>query len=295
MLSLVTVLAVSAPAQAAGSHHRHHHHGGSGSTSGSGTGSGTGSPPPSIVVTASPNPLVETGPSLVMTVVQVEANPAFAGDMVNVSSQQLGNACELVYFVAFRGNGDNVNLTLDNDGNATVIMVGEDCAPGSDVIEADLMVAPFDTATTTLDVEPPVVTPAGVTGTPNPEVEVGTDDAVGNNDIGNSDVFAVFYVETDSVYAEQNVEISSAQLEASCLGGWVWISPNPTGSSLSGTGVITTGLYPQAQIDNDGNAVFGFWGRECAAGTSQVIADVEAGTNPTYVTSYTVEAPAPTV
>jgi len=49
----------------------------------------------------------------------------------------------------------------------------------------------------------------------------------------------------------------------------------------------------QAQIDNDGNAVFGFWGRECAAGTSQVIADVEAGTNPTYVTSYTVEAPAP--
>jgi hypothetical protein len=36
-------------------------------------------------------------------------------------------------------------------------------------------------------------------------------------------------------------------------------------------------------------------GRGCAAGTSAVIADVLAGTNPTYVTQFTVEAPTPTI
>jgi hypothetical protein len=44
-----------------------------------------------------------------------------------------------------------------------------------------------------------------------------------------------------------------------------------------------------------GNAVFGFFGSSCAAGTAQVIADVEAGSHPTYVLSYTVDPPAPTI
>lgn len=259
------------------------------------SGGGQGGQAAPMVVTASPNPLVETGSSLVMAVVQVEANPAFAGDNVVVSSSQLAAVCTVVYFIAFRGNfEENVILTLDDDGNATVELVGEDCAPGSSLIEADLMVAPFATALTTLQAQPPVVTPGGLTGYPNPEVEVGDTNAVGANDIGNSDVFAVFYVETSPVYAEQPVEIDSAQLDASCGGGWVWISPDPTGLSESGTG-INTGLEAQAVLDDDGNAVFGFWGKSCAAGTAQVIADVEAGTHTTYITSYTVEPPAPTI
>ena len=116
----------------------------------------------------------------------------------------------------------------------------------------------------------------------------------GNNDIGNSDIFAVFYVETSPVYAEQAVEIGSAQLEAGCGGGWVWISPNPNGLSESGTGV-NAGLEAQAILDDDGNAVFGFWGKSCAATTAEVIADVEAGSHPTYLTTYTVLPPAPTI
>ena len=288
---IVPLLGVSGVAQA--KPHHHHHRGGGGA--GGGTGKGTGSAPPTMVVTASPNPLVETGPSLVMTVVQVETSPSFAGDSVLVSSSQLSAACGVLYFVAFRGNfQENVILTLDNDGNATVEMIGEDCAPGTSLIEADLMVAPFYTATTTLVANPPVVTPPGLTGYPNPEVETGDTNGVGNNDIGNSDVFAVFSVETDPVYAEQFVEIDSAQLEASCLGGWVWISPNPGGLSRSGTGV-NPGLAPDAVLDDDGNAVFGFFGKSCAAGTWQVIADVEAGINSTYVSTYTVEPPAPTI
>ncbi|HXQ60849.1 MAG TPA: hypothetical protein VN796_00875 [Acidimicrobiales bacterium] len=282
----MTLLGVSGAAQAKTHPRHHHHHGGGGGTGGTG--------PPLMVVSASPNPVVDTG-GVIMTVVQVETNPSLAGDMVNVSSSQLADSCLLIYFVAYRGNfGENVDLTLDNEGNATVEIVGEDCAPGPSLIEADLVVAPYYTATTTLQVEPPVVSTPGVTGYPNPEVETGEDNGVGNNDIGNSDVFAVFEIEASPVYAEQTVEISSAQLEASCQGGWVWISPDPTGNSVSGTGV---NMQPPAQalLDDDGNAVFGFYGRSCAAGPSVVLADVAGGTNPTYVTTYTVSPPAPTI
>ena len=288
VLSLV-LLGFSGIAQAKAHPHPHRHHHGGGAAGGA-----TPPPAPTMVVTASPNPVVVTG-AVIMTVVQVETSPSFAGDEINVSSSQLAQSCLLVYFIPFRGNfGENVDLTLDGEGNATVEVVGEQCAQGSDVIDASMDVAPYYTAVTTLQVLPPVVTPAGVTGYPNPEVETGTDNGVGNNDIGNSDIFAVFEIETSPVYAEQSVEISSAQLEAACGEGWVWISPNPTGNSVSGTGV-NPNPPAQAILDDDGNAVFGFSGKSCAAGTFDVIADVEAGIHSTYVTTYTVTAPQPTI
>jgi hypothetical protein len=257
-------------------------------------GTGSGTTDPAMVVTASPDPVMETG-GVIMTVVQIETNPSFAGDQVEVSSTQLAASCETVYYVPFIGVvGELDFLTLDGDGNATAIIVGEQCDPGSDVIDADLVVAPYDTALTTLQVVPPNVTSPGVTGYPNNEVEVGDANGIGNNDIGNSDIFAVFEVETNPVYAEQQVDIDSAQLDASCGEEWTWISPNPTGLSRSGTGV-NLGLPADAILDDDGNAVFGFYGRSCAAGTADVIADVEAGTYPTYITTYTVDPPAPTI
>ena len=57
----------------------------------------------------------------------------------------------------------------------------------------------------------------------------------------------------------------------------------------SGTSVAT------GTLDDDGNAVFVFKGASCAAGDSVVTADVDAGTHPTYTTTFTVDAPAPTV
>jgi hypothetical protein len=47
--------------------------------------------------------------------------------------------------------------------------------------------------------------------------------------------------------------------------------------------------------DRNGNAVFIFMGQSCASGTSEVMADVLAGTHPTYVTDFTVDPPAPTM
>ena len=233
-----------------------------------------------LAVTVSPNPLVETGQSEVHAVVQVEACPSFAGDKVNIDTSQLATSCATVAFGTLQPGThpatDSIQVVLDDDGNVTVSLTGFNCAPGSSVIEADLTAAPYLTALTTLIAQPPIVTPTGVVGYPANEVETGDTTASGH-----SDVYAVFYVETDPVYAETTVEISSAQLAGRCLGGVTWTSNQGT----------FTGATATATLDDDGNAVFAFSGASCAAGTSTVIADVLAGTHVTYTSTYTIQPP----
>jgi hypothetical protein len=253
-----------------------------------GGGGSTGGPPPvtEIQVTVSPNPVVEAGVSEISAVIQVEAQPAFAGDPVFVYSQQLVNSCDDVDFYENEGNipseylGDSATIDLDNDGNATVLVDGYDCAPGSDLFEADLVDAPYYTATTTLTALPPNVTTAGLTAYPNPEVEVGDGTFTGSN------VYAVFYFEDNPVYAETPVEISSAQLTNRCLGGSDW------GAGVGGIGILNGA---ETIIDNDGNAVFVFQGISCAPGPSTVVADLEGGTHDTFTTSFTISSPTPTI
>src|ERR1700691_2058619 len=90
----------------------------SGAGSGSGTGTGSGSSP-AITVQIDPNPLVETGTSLVDAVIQVEFSPSFAGDAVTISSSQLEAACGgIIGFQSVTTAGlDNVQVILDDDGN----------------------------------------------------------------------------------------------------------------------------------------------------------------------------------
>ena len=280
---------------------------------GGGTGTGTGGgTAPLITVTVDPNPLVETGQSEVHAVVQVETNPSFAGDEVNIDSSQLEASClDGITFENLQGTGttempnvqdQRIDAVLDDDGNATVIMEGTDCAPGTSVVEADLEVAPFYTALATLTALPPGVTPEGLTGYPQSngsaqEVETGD-----TSTSGDSNVYAVFYVETNPVYAEQTVEISSSQLEGRCIEGWRWEAGNLNGVGV-GPGVVSpeygTGVNTETKastvLDDDGNAVFIFKGTSCAAGPSEVIADVLAGTHQTYTTMFTVNPPAPTI
>jgi uncharacterized membrane protein YgcG len=260
-----------------------------------GSGSGGGGAPPTMTAAVSPNPLVETGQSEIHAIIQVETSPLLAGAVVTIDSAQLAAVC--------MGGSEITNLqgtsfVLDGDGNATAVISGSDCAPGRDLVEADLKAAPYYTALTTLVVNPPVVTPTGVTGFPvtdGSQAEVETGDT---NASGDSDVYVVFYVETDPVYAEQPVEISSTQLQDRCLTFWAWQPGNggggsgASGSSASGSsggGMATTTL------DNDGNAVFLFEGMSCGAGGSLITAEVRAGTHPTYTTTYTVLPPVPTI
>jgi hypothetical protein len=267
---------------------------------GAGTGSGTGSAtPPPMTVQIDPNPLVETGQSYVLAIVQVETSPSFAGDPVEISSSQLQSACAGgAGFVGFDGGGPTETVTLDDDGNVTVYLYGLNCAPGTSVVEASLVVAPYYTALATLDALPPVVTTLGVTGYPQTsgtvsggEVETGdtsfTDDG--------SYVYGVFYVEADPVYAEQTVEISSPELQDRCGTDWGLESFNGAGSGGMGSTIFTPNTTATTTLDDDGNAVFLFEGASCAAGPSTVIADVEAGTHPTYTTTFSVLAPQPTI
>ena len=279
---------------------------------GSPSGGGTGGPPAQITVKVSPNPLVETGQSEIHAVIEVETLPSFAGDTVLIDSSQLIASCnggvtfENMQGVTTPGQfhivNNRIEAVLDDDGNATVVVDALDCAPGTSVVEADLEVAPFLTALTTLVALPPTVTPEGLTGFPQisgvaQEVETGD-----TSTSGDSNVYAVFYVETNPVYAEQTVEISSSQLEGRCILGWRWEAGNLNGVGL-GVGVnspvdgVGVNLRPHAStvLDDDGNAVFVFKGTSCASGPSQVIADVMAGTHQTYVTTFTVNPPAPTI
>jgi hypothetical protein len=272
---------------------------------GSSTGSGTGGAPNPFTIPIDPDPLVETSTSSVAAVIQVETSPSFAGDAVDVSSSQFVASCQTTGFAEpeettfeFSPTQLTIPLILDDDGNATATLLGEDCAPGSSVIEADLVVAPFDTALGTLTLNPPVVTPPGIFGYPTTsgtvttgEVETGDTEASGD-----SDVDAVFYVETDPVYAEQQVEISFNELEARCLAseGYALLPPGGLETVSEAPGGMITPPVPTT-LDDDGNAVFVFLGSSCAAGSSDVIADVLAGTHPTYTTTFNINPPQPTI
>jgi hypothetical protein len=280
-----------------------------------GSGGTTGGAPTAITIKADPNPLVETGQSEVHVVLQVSTSPGFAGDAVNIDSSQLDSSCSGPIFPGATNNGSpngvtfyslgtpgatpsnpqgfahSIQVVLDDDGNATVTAVAVDCAPGTSVFEADLEVVPFITALTTLTVSPPNVTAEGVTAFPSSEVETGD-----TSTSGDSDIYTVFYVETNPVYAEQPVTINSAQLQDRCVLGWLWspgnMAPSVAQNQFSYSS-STAGAVPETTLDDDGNAVFVFYGVSCATGTSAVIAEVGAGTHPTYTTTFTVNPPAP--
>jgi hypothetical protein len=299
-LPLLGVSGVASAKAKAGCHKTH--------TCKTGGGSGTGGATPSpITVQIDPNPVVETSSSAIAVVIQVETSPTFAGDTVDITSSQLQATCtEFIGFVqpesVETSSGGGVPLvvpvTLDDDGNATVAFFGQNCAPGSSLVEASLAVAPYYTALGTLIASPPVVTPPGVFGYPTTsgtvaggEVETGDTGSAADQ----SDVYAVFNVETDPVYGDQPVEINWDQLQMRCLAaeGFVIL---PSGGALIDLqepgGVATT--IPPVPLDNDGNAVFVFIGGSCAAGSSVVTADVLAGTHPTYTTTFSVLPPQPT-
>lgn len=278
---------MAASAKARGCHKTHS------CKSGGGGSSGTGGTTVPMTVQVDPNPLVETGASYVLSVTQVEASPSFAGDIVTVSSPQLSTTCGTFFFSLASPSGiitvpGSIQLTLDDEGNATTAMFGVSCAPGQDLIEADLDGAPYYTAVTTLSVEPPAVTTPGLFGYPTTS-GTGTGGEVETGDSAfpaSSDVYAIFDVETDPIYAEQIVDITSPQLVARCNGG----------ASFAYANIFQTfGGINGAVLDNDGNAVFIFVGTACAAGSSLVTADVEAGTHPTYTTTFTVLPPQPTI
>jgi hypothetical protein len=251
------------------------------------------------------------GTSEIDVIIQVSAQAIFANQTVSISSQQLFLDClSLTWRSSADGTpSDNLHKTktlvipappvasfagvtgviLDNDGNATVELQGEDCAPGQNLIEADLEASPYTTATATLTALPPQVTKSPtITASPNPEVETG--DGAPNN--AESQVYVNFLIEEAPVYAEQIVDVTSTQLTDRCEPGETLWSSTP-GLGGGGTPIGNTGVT--AVLDNDGNAVVTFEGISCAAGDSLVDAELVGGTGDSFTTDFVINPPAPQI
>ncbi len=241
------------------------------------------------VVSASPYEFIEAGlspqPSMVAFIITVECAPTFSEQTVEIHTPQLSNACQglLRWYnattTAASGNGDTFDVRLDDDGNATAIVLGgPSCAASRDLIEADLTVAPYTTATTQVRIAPPVSTQPGVRAFPASQVE----------DATTSSVATVFYVEFPSVYAGNEVQISDAELYDRCAGNIAWIFPNST-TLKYGKSVTTT-------LDDNGNAfVVALAGPSCASGSTLVQADLVGPPYTTVTTQFTVLSPRVTV
>jgi hypothetical protein len=280
----LSAMASAAKAKTGPSCAKHPHRAKCATGGGGGTG-GTGGTPPNIIVSVSPDPVQESGTSEVSAMVQVEALPIFAGQTINVSSQQLAGDCSSLvwsHIGLVQSTGAGISgVVLDNDGNATVWVLGENCAPGPNLIEADLNAAPYTTATATLTALPPAPTPEpSITATPNPEVETGD----GGPADPESQIYVTFLIEENPVYAEQTVDVEATQLFNRCGVSAVWY----VGNTRIPTATVAVTL------DNDGNAVVNFFGVSCAAGESTVTADLTVGTHDTFSTIFTISPPAVT-
>ncbi len=246
---------------------------------------------PICTVSASPNSFIESGlspsASMVAFIITVECAPTFGEQFVEIYTPQLSNACQgpdqLTWYSApyngATGSGDNFRVRLDDDGNATaVVLGGPSCAASRDLIEADLTVAPYTTATTQVRIAPPVSTWPEVGAAPASEVE----------DATTSSVATIFYVEFRSVYAEHQVQISDAELYDRCAGRIAWILPNTT-SVGSGKSVTTT-------LDDNGNAfVVALAGPSCAPGRTLIQADLVGPPYTTLTNQFAVHSPRVTV
>jgi hypothetical protein len=238
------------------------------------------------VVSASPNTFIEAGlgsqHSSVAFIITVECSPEFSEQYVEIYTPQLFNACQgqLRWYnpvtTAVVAGSESFDVSLDDDGNATaVVLGGPSCAASLDLIEADLTVAPYTTATTQVQIAAPSDTEPSVSALPAAAVE----------DSITSSVATIFYVEFPSVYSEHQVVISDAELYDSCTGHRItWILPNST--------TFTYGKSVTVTLDDNGNAfVVALAGPSCAAINTLVQAELVGPPYTTYTSQFTVLSP----
>ena len=248
--------------------------------------------PSTCEVNADPYAFIEAGlgsqASSVAFIITVECDPTYSEQAVEIFTPQLSNACQghLTWYSATPAADtipiptvDSFDVTLDDDGNATaVVWGGPSCAASSDLIEADLTVAPFTTATTTVVIRPPVSTEPGVWAHPGAEVQ----------DATTSSVATIFYAEFPSAFAERQVVFSDAELYDQCGGHITWVGPDD--HIIPGAKSVTTTL------DDNGNAfVVALAGPSCATGSTLVEAEVVGPPYTTLTNQFTVLSPRVTV
>jgi hypothetical protein len=231
------------------------------------------------------------GSSSVADVIEVSCEPIYAGIYVKVGATQLYNRCDkrLAWFEPYplpaANSSPSHSVRLDNDGNATVVVLGgPSCAAGESLITAHMQSSPYLTATTAFTVLPPQEGEPGISATPSAQIEGET----------YSDVATIVQVTFPPVFAEQTVNINASQLYSRCRRTprlvWLTLSQTEAGQVLAESEREETTVT----LDNDGNAfVVLIGGASCAAGTSLIEASLEKAPYTTYTTIFTVEPPAP--
>jgi hypothetical protein len=262
------------------------------------SGSGGGSTPETCVVHATPSSFMDQGEfesaSSVADIVEVECQEVYAEHHVVISANELFNRCnQTLYWRTPFNNGEyglvfqrgaSAEVELDNDGNATAIVIGgPSCAAGESLIAAHLTEAPFTTVTTGFTVLPPRPTKEGVFATPATKVEGETQ----------SDVATIVQVEFPPVFAEESVTVNASQLYARChlppQTEWIRMLDGTPELELEAEEITNL------ELDNDGNAFVVLIGNSsCAAGTSLIEASLEHAPYTTYTTDFTIEPPRPT-
>src|SRR5208283_1851877 len=209
-------------------------------------------------------------PSSVADVIEVECEHSgklqYDGK-VTISDLELYNRCKKDGGTVkwFESNGtetgsatEGIEVSLDNDGNATVALVATNCRPGETTVVVDETEYPFETYMTTYTVLPPETTAEGVSAMPATQVES-----------DNSSVVTIIQVEFPVV--ETPVDINAEQLYDRCdkLDKWV--------SSEGDTIATDTGrIESEVETDNDGNAfVVLFGSKSCQPGPVKIFADLE--------------------
>jgi hypothetical protein len=249
------------------------------------------------VVHAMPNAFMDQGEfgtaSSVADIIEVECEEVYAEQYVRISANELYSRCDksLFWRTPYEpyghtdySEGSSFSVQLDNDGNATAIVLGgPSCAAGESLISAHLESAPDTTVTTVFTVLPPRPTHQGVFVTPETKVEGET----------YSDVATIVQVEFSPVFAEEPVNVDFAQLEARCK-----VCPYTEAITMGENG------YPYTQskvsdvtlnLDNDGNAFVVLVGNaSCAAGSSLIEASLENAPYTTATGNFTIEPPQPT-
>jgi len=250
------------------------------------------------VVHAMPNAFMDQGEfgtaSSVADIIEVECEEVYAEKWVRISANELYSRCDkqLYWRTPYHENraplsyeeGASFSVELDNDGNATAIVIGgPSCAAGESLISAHLESAPYTTVTTVFTVLPPRPTKPGVYATPETKVEGEV----------YSDVATIVQVEFSPVFAEEPVNIDFAQLEARCK-----VCPYTEAIVMGYNGYPYTAEKVSdvtVNLDNDGNAFVVLVGNaSCAAGTSLIEASLEEAPYTTYTTDFTIEPPVPT-
>jgi putative sterol carrier protein len=252
------------------------------------------------VVHAMPTAFMDQGEfgsaSSIADVIEVECEEVYAEKYVRISANELYNRCDgRLYWRTPYGSDSqpeeweqssdpSFSVQLDNDGNATAVVVGgPSCAAGESLISAHLESPPFTTVVTVFTVLPPRVTKPGVYVTPETKVE---------GEIY-SDVATIVQVEFPPVFAEEPVNVQGSQLYSRCK-QWPHteaITMNDEGYPETEQNVSEGTLY----LDNDGNAFVVVIGNSsCAAGTSLIEASLENAPYTTYTANFTIEPPQPT-